>query len=39
LISDLDVLSARTDMTINDAPVAEAIVEWRQERESLPEQN
>jgi hypothetical protein len=36
LISDLELLSARTDMTINDNPVAEAIAKWRQERESLP---
>jgi hypothetical protein len=36
LFSDLDVLSARTDMKINDIPVAEAIAKWRQERESLP---
>ena len=36
LISDLDVLSARTELTINDTPVAEAIATWRQKRESLP---
>lgn len=37
-VLDLDVLAGKSDLSINDMPVAEAIAKWQEKRRSLPVQ-